>query len=280
MTVLSLSDTVKLSLGDTIEKGPRDRHDAHPAIISAEDFFSPPERAGATISPDGTRLAYLARGATASTWGCRTWTADELRTPLRHRRRDAQRVLLSWTYDSRWLLYMQDSGGDEHWHVYRVDPEAPGTPAVDLTRSPVRASYELLKACPGRRFVQYNARNAELVDAYELDIATGELTLLAENPGTVVNWIAGPAVTCSPTPSLAEGVVEISQWDSATGRCARSGCTRAGTIPWASTTSPSPLMAPASAKASARRDLALPLSASMFWRGVWRGTPDADLVLA
>lgn len=185
-----------------------------PAIISVEDFFSPPERAGATISPDGTRLAYLAPWRNRlNVWvqdvdgndEPRCVTADETRSVY----------FYSWTHDSRWLLYMQDSCGDEHWHVYRVDPDAPGTPAVDLTPFPrVRASYELLKARPGKALVQHNARNAELVDAYELDIATGELTLLAENPGTVVNWIAGPGGDLFTNTLTAEGDVEISQWDS------------------------------------------------------------------
>ncbi len=35
-----------------------------------------------------------------------------------------------------------------------------------------------------------NRRTPLLADAYELDIATGELTLLAENPGTVAGWFA------------------------------------------------------------------------------------------
>jgi len=33
---------------------------ALPEIITVEDHFNPPVRAGATISPDGTRIAYLA----------------------------------------------------------------------------------------------------------------------------------------------------------------------------------------------------------------------------
>lgn len=31
-----------------------------PAYISVEDFFNPPTRAGAAISPDGSRIAFLA----------------------------------------------------------------------------------------------------------------------------------------------------------------------------------------------------------------------------
>ena len=191
----------------------------HVPTISVEDFFSPPERAGATISPDGTRIAYLAPwrnrlnvwveniddGETEAEPRC--VTADETRSVY----------IYSWTRDSRWLLYMQDSGGDEHWHVYRVDPDAPDTPAVDLTPFPnTRASFELLKARPGKAVVQHNARNAELFDAFELDIASGELTLLAENPGNVVGWISGPSGDLFTNTLTADGDVEISQWDSAT----------------------------------------------------------------
>ena len=192
-----------------------------PPIISVEDFFSPPERAGAQISPDGTRIAYLAPwrnrlnvwvrdlGSDGSEGDTepRCVTADETRSVH----------LFSWTHDSRWLLYMQDSGGDEHWHVYRVDPDAADTTAVDLTPFPrVRASFELLKARPGKAVVQHNGRNPELVDAYELDIATGELTLLAENPGTVVGWISGPRGDLFTNTLTADGDIEISQWDPAT----------------------------------------------------------------
>jgi len=187
-----------------------------PPTLSVEDFFSPPERAGATISPDGTRIAYLAPWRNRlnvwvqdveGTEEPRCVTADETRSVY----------IYSWTHDSRWLLYLQDNGGDEHWHVHRVDPDDPAGTAVDLTPFPrVRASYELLKAQPGKALVQHNARNAELMDAFELDIATGELTLLAENPGTVVGWISGPGGELFTNTLTAGGDVEISQWDSAT----------------------------------------------------------------
>ncbi|WP_304106982.1 S9 family peptidase [Mycolicibacterium bacteremicum] len=188
-----------------------------PQRISVEEFFSPPERAGATISPDGTRIAYLAPwrnrlniwvqdldGASEP----RCVTADETRSVY----------LYSWTHDSRHLLYMQDTGGDENWHLHRVDLDEPGSTAVDLTPFPnTRVSYELLKARPGKAIVQHNARNPELVDAYELDIATGELTLLAENPGNAIGWVTGPNGDLFTNTLTADGDVEISRWDPATG---------------------------------------------------------------
>lgn len=74
----------------------------------------------------------------------------------------------------------------------------------------------MLKGRPGKAVVQHNARNAELMDAYELDIATGDLTLLAENPGTVISWISGPSGDLFTNTLTADGDIEVSQWDSAT----------------------------------------------------------------
>jgi dipeptidyl aminopeptidase/acylaminoacyl peptidase len=186
-----------------------------PDIITVEDLFSPPARTGATISPDGTRIAYLAP------WKDRlnVWVENVDGTETRCVTADETRsvYIYHWTPDSRWLLYMQDNGGDENWHVYRVDPDDPDAPAVDLTPFPdVRASFELLEKRPGKAMVQINNRNPELFDAYEVDIATGDLTLVAENPGTVVHWISGPGGDLFTNTLTADGDVEISQWDPAT----------------------------------------------------------------
>jgi dipeptidyl aminopeptidase/acylaminoacyl peptidase len=189
---------------------------ALPELITVEDFFSPPVRTAATISPDGTRIAYLAPWKNRlNVWienldgdtEPRCVTADETRSVYIYR----------WTRDSRWLLYMQDSGGDENWHIYRVDLEHPESPAVDLTPFPgVRSDFDLLKGRPGKAMVQLNKRDPQLFDAYELDIATGELTLLAENPGTVIGWMCSQHGDLFTSVLTADGDVELSQWDTDT----------------------------------------------------------------
>ncbi|GAS86411.1 S9 family peptidase [Mycolicibacterium brisbanense] len=189
---------------------------ALPELITVEDFFRPPVRTAATISPDGTRIAYLAPWHNRlNVWienldgdpDPRCVTADETRSVYIYR----------WTHDSRWLLYLQDTGGDENWHIYRVDLEHPESPAVDLTPFPgVRSDFNLLKGRPGKAMVQLNKRNPELFDAYELDIATGELTLLAENPGTVIGWMCSQHGDLFTSVLTADGDVELSQWDTGT----------------------------------------------------------------
>ena len=129
-----------------------------PDRISVEDFFSPPEKAAAAISPDGTRIAYLAPWKNrlnvwiedlADTGSARCVTADETRSVLH----------FSWTDDPRWLLYLQDTGGDENWHVLRVDLDEPDSAAVDLTPFPgAMAAFELIPDKPGKAIVHCNKR--------------------------------------------------------------------------------------------------------------------------
>jgi dipeptidyl aminopeptidase/acylaminoacyl peptidase len=188
---------------------------ALPDMISVEDFFAPPVQAGATISPDGTRIAYLApwknrlnvwvQPVDADDEG-RCVTADETRSVLS----------FDWTDDPRWLLYLQDEGGDENWHIYRVDLDNPDSEAVDLTPfSGVRAVYELPGDMSGKAIVHLNKRNVELMDVYELDIATGELTLVAENPGKVAGWLSSRSGDLFAMAVTSDGDVELLRWDTA-----------------------------------------------------------------
>ncbi|MFV8309176.1 S9 family peptidase [Mycobacteroides chelonae] len=188
-----------------------------PKLITVEEFFDPPVRASASISPDGTKIAYLApRKNRLNVWvqtldddsdaAARCVTYDETRSVTG----------FLWVDDPRWLLYVQDSGGDENWHLYRVDLDSPDTPALDLTPYPgVRLlGLEQPHGRPGKLFVQLNHRRIDQVDLYELDVASGELTMLAENPGNVMSWFCGPhheVFTQSLTP---EGDIEFSRYES------------------------------------------------------------------
>ncbi|MEF9605613.1 hypothetical protein O4J55_26105, partial [Paracoccus sp. PXZ] len=95
------------------------------------------------------------------------------------------------TPDGKYILFVQDTKGDENWHLHRVDVD--GTTA-DLTPFPgVRViSLELSTDRPGKAFVQMNYRSPEFIDLYEIDIDTGALNTVAENPGRYVGWIIVP----------------------------------------------------------------------------------------
>jgi dipeptidyl aminopeptidase/acylaminoacyl peptidase len=171
------------------------RSSVRPVPVSVEDLFAPPEYARPTISPDGRWLAFLAPWRTRlNVWVLPFDGLDDL--DLARARRvtaDDHRAVLDyrWTDDPRHLLYLQDDDGDENHHVYRVDLEDPDAGAVDLTPFPGARVWHLTQVpgLPGSVVVGLNHRAPGRIDLCEIDVATGELTVLAD--GTDGNsWFA------------------------------------------------------------------------------------------
>lgn len=173
-----------------------------PAPLSAAELLDPPRHGGASISPDGRRIAFL------SPWRTRlnVWVADvpEHGSPadvdLESARRvtaDHHRPILDyrWTDDPNVLLYLQDTDGDENHHVFRVDLDGwvddAAAPAVDLTPYPGARVFHMHRVLglTGSIVVQINHRAIDRIDLAEIDVATGELTVLAESTGADLGWL-------------------------------------------------------------------------------------------
>lgn len=161
------------------------------ARLEAEDLFGDPAFARPTLSPDGTRIAYLAPAhGRRNVW---LRGIDEDHDVARCVTHDSRRGISSYFFsdDARWLLYLQDTDGDEDWHLFRVDLEEPEAPAVDLTPLPPGSrvfAAQPLRSWPGALAVTMNRRPASL-DIFLLDVATGELTLHHEQPAPGVNLL-------------------------------------------------------------------------------------------
>lgn len=179
-------------------KSHKERYDmAASNLLPLEVLFGAPTFSRAQISPDGTRIAYLSpwRGRLNIWVVDRDAIADTQRAP-RRLTSDAVRNIdgFAWTPDSRYILFVQDTNGDENWHLHRVETEDIHQSPVDLTPlHGVRVlGLELSVASPGKAFVQMNARSPELIDLYEIDIETGGVTTIAESPGRYVRWLIVP----------------------------------------------------------------------------------------
>lgn len=151
---------------------------ALPELHTIEDLFDSPRRTSASISPDGTRIAFLAP------WRNRLniWVQDlEAGSEPRAVTADETRSVQSfeWADDPRRLLYLQDDGGDQRWHLYRVDLGTPGSEAVDLTPFPGTTvlGFAPSPVHPGKVILLLDTRDLATFDSHELDIATGELGL-------------------------------------------------------------------------------------------------------
>lgn len=155
-------------------------------LIPLEVLLGNPERMSARISPDGTRLSWLAPDDGVLNVWVQTIGKDDADPVTADRDRGVREY--EWAHDNRHLLYVQDEGGDEDWHVHVVDLEtgedADGTP-FEGVQAQILAND---KRFPDRVLVGLNKDNEQLHDVYRLDLGTRELTKVAENPG-VVEWL-------------------------------------------------------------------------------------------
>jgi dipeptidyl aminopeptidase/acylaminoacyl peptidase len=97
--------------------------------------------------------------------------------------------LYLWTFDNKHLLYSQDTGGDENWHVFRVDVN--GGAAVDLTpQKGARADiWGLSDRHPNTVLIGENDRDPHAFDMYSIDVASGKRTLLIENKDEYAGFV-------------------------------------------------------------------------------------------
>jgi dipeptidyl aminopeptidase/acylaminoacyl peptidase len=158
-------------------------------LLPLEHFFDNPERAAARLSPDGQMISFLApRDGVLNVWvRARAGGPDQPITDDRNRGVGSY----FWSRDGRYVLFVQDSGGDENYHVYAVDPRAPDR-VRDLTPFPgIRAGIVAApRATPRQILVSMNRRDPSVFDVYALTLASGRLVLVAENPGNVIGWTA------------------------------------------------------------------------------------------
>jgi dipeptidyl aminopeptidase/acylaminoacyl peptidase len=156
-------------------------------LIPREVLFGNPEKASPRISPDGTRIAWLAPvDGVLNVWVAHVGADDA--APVTDDRDRGIRDY-RWAHDDRHLLYVQDRGGDENWHLYAVDLDGGGT--RDLTPfGGVQAQLVATdKHFPDQVLVGLNRDNPELHDVYQLELGSGRLELVASNPGFAA-WLA------------------------------------------------------------------------------------------
>ncbi len=164
-------------------------------LIPRSVLFGNPERVSPHISPDGTRLAWIAprdgvlnvwvapigaSGPSGVDWDAATVVTDDTDRGIR---------TFAWARDGKHLLYQQDTGGDENWRLYDIDMDTMArrdlTP-FDGIQARIIASK---KSHRDEILVGINRENPQLHDVFRLSLQTGELTKLIENPG-YAGWLA------------------------------------------------------------------------------------------
>ena len=93
-----------------------------------------------------------------------------------------------WANNNR-LAYVQDKAGDENFKLYAVN--ADGTEESVLTPfDEVRVQIiDDLEDNEEEMIIGLNRRDQRIFDAYRININTGDMKMIAENPGNIAGWM-------------------------------------------------------------------------------------------
>ena len=185
-TVFSLFLTLFLALSAS----------AQTPVLDRELFFGDPEISGAQLSPDGQFIAFIKPyQGTRNVWVKRTAEPFSAARPVTA---DPKRPIPAyfWSRDGKFILFVQDKGGDENYNVFAVNPaEKPAAgeavpKARNLTDAKnVRAQiYAVPKSDPDLLWVGLNDRDPAWHDLYRVKISTGERTLVRKNTERILSW--------------------------------------------------------------------------------------------
>lgn len=162
------------------------------ATIPVRDFFKNPESTNYQISPDGKWISYLKPYERRMNIHIKENKDGGVETRLTSvTDRDIPNYF--WKGNDH-LIYVRDFGGDENFHVFTVDIKSKGE--KDVTNFPsTRAEIidPLENINDNEIVISHNMRDKKVFDVFRLNLKTGKLTLLAQNPGDIVGWLTDHA---------------------------------------------------------------------------------------
>ena len=151
-----------------------------PPLIPRHVLFGNPERAAGHISPDGHWLGYVAPDeGVLNVFIAPREHPDQAKVITHDRKRGVRNF--AFAFDGKHLLYPQDDGGNENFHIYSVDLDS--GKQIDLTPfKNARADIgSLSPKHPHEVLVNANDRNAKFFDPIRIDLKSGKRTRLYEN---------------------------------------------------------------------------------------------------
>jgi dipeptidyl aminopeptidase/acylaminoacyl peptidase len=168
-----------------------------PPLIDRQLFFGDPEISGAQLSPDGKFLAFVKPlKGTRNIWVKRTDEPFAAAKPITN---DTKRPIPGyfWSWDGKFILFVQDQGGNENFNVYAVNPsdspaagqEVPAARNLTDLKNVRAVIYAVPKSDPDTIYVGINDRDPAWHDLYKVKISTGERTLLRKNTERLTGWI-------------------------------------------------------------------------------------------
>jgi dipeptidyl aminopeptidase/acylaminoacyl peptidase len=176
---------ISLSFAACNSSGEDESQNAAVRLIDLKDFFKNPEKASYNISPNGEYFAYLAPYESRLNIHVQKIGDSTFQLLTKETNRDIAGYF--WATDNR-LIYLKDDAGDENFALYGVNRD--GSDLKKLTKDGVKISViDDLEDDPDFMIIGTNERNPEIFDAYRININSGDLQMIAENPGNISGWM-------------------------------------------------------------------------------------------
>lgn len=155
-------------------------------LIPLKDFFKNPEKSRYQISPDGKYFSFMAPYESRMNIFVQEIGKDSATRLTNETDRDVSGYF--WANNTR-ILFLKDKGGDENFKLYGVNVD--GSNLICFTDfDGVRTQViDGLEDIPDEVIIGLNQRNPQVFDAYRLNIVTGEMKMIAENPGNIQGWM-------------------------------------------------------------------------------------------
>jgi len=155
-------------------------------VIPMEDFFKNPEVTGFSLSPDGSHLAFIKPWKTRLNVFVRKVGEDKETRVSGATERDISGYF--WANNNR-IGFIQDIGGDENFNLYAVNIDGTEEKALTPFEKVQVQVVDEMENDEDHILISMNKRDARVFDVYRIDINSGELEMIAQNPGNITGWM-------------------------------------------------------------------------------------------
>ncbi|MBR1732970.1 MAG: S9 family peptidase, partial [Alloprevotella sp.] len=177
--------------------------------IPLEDFFRNSPQTAFQLSPDGLHISFLApyhdrMNIFVHPISDGTPATDTPPTQLTFE--TGRSIAGHFWADNHRLVFAKDTDGDENYQLYGVNFD--GSDMRAYTAFPgVRTSIiDDLEEVEDEILIGMNRRNPEVFDPFRLNLRTGELTQLVENPGNWQGWMTDHEGRLRSVTAIVDGV--------------------------------------------------------------------------
>ncbi|TVQ32662.1 MAG: S9 family peptidase [Phycisphaeraceae bacterium] len=178
-------------------------------LIPRDVLFGNPDKSSPQLSPDGTKIAFLAPvDGVMNVWVGPVADPEQARPVTKDDERGIR--IYFWAHTNQNILYLQDVGGDEDWQLFNVNlrtgestnltpfdhiPGPDGEPMVGpdgKTLRPTAQIQEVSHKRPNEILIGLNNRDPRFHDIYTVNLRSNELELKLQNPGMLgEGFVAG-----------------------------------------------------------------------------------------